>query len=161
MLIYSKNDEGGFLQINCNFLEKISISEVYLLNAMNFIETALQERKIFLPKDCNTLNVVFVSEDKIKNLNSQFRGKNKVTDILSFEAAEEGSLGDLALCVRKIETQALEHKLSLEEEVFYLILHGILHLLGYDHEKDKNKAEIMYKIQDDIFANWQDSSFNK
>lgn len=97
------------------------------------------------------LIVVFVTSAKMKKLNSQFRGKNKHTDILSFEPIEESSLGELVLCLPVLKNQAREHKLSLNHEIGYMLIHGILHLLGYDHETGENDAKKMFKIQDTLF----------
>ncbi|MES2768716.1 MAG: rRNA maturation RNase YbeY [Bdellovibrionota bacterium] len=97
------------------------------------------------------LIVVFVTSAKMKKLNSQFRGKNKHTDILSFEPIEESSLGELVLCLPVLKKQAKEHKLSLNHEIGYMLIHGILHLLGYDHETNEREAKIMFDLQDILF----------
>ncbi len=75
---------------------------------------------------------------RLKDLNRTFRGKNKPTDVLSFPAGEnsEGIAGDLALSVETAARQAAEHGHTLEEELLILLLHGLLHLAGYDHEQD-------------------------
>lgn len=86
--------------------------------------------------------VAFVSDKKICKLNNKFRGKNSTTDVLSFpyEADEfesdENNLGDIIISAEQAERQALENNLNLELEIKQLILHGILHLCGYDHETD-------------------------
>lgn len=101
-----------------------------------------------------TLLLVFTSAKKIQELNKSFLNKNVVTDILSFDAIDKSSFGELVLCREKICTQARQHAISQKQETAYLILHGILHLLGYHHEKDAQEARKMYKIQDDIFYSW-------
>lgn len=90
--------------------------------------------------------IAFVSDRAIKELNRRFRGRNYATDVLSFPAgrdewAEEGeaSLGDVVISVERAEAQAAEHGLEFEEEVAQLILHGLLHLCGYDHETDNGE----------------------
>lgn len=99
------------------------------------------------------LTVVFVSPEKMKSLNSRFRKKNRVTDVLSFGAGPQdtGSLGELVLCPLEIKKRGQAHGLTYEEELSYNIIHGILHLLGYDHEVSKSEEKIMFKIQDRIF----------
>jgi probable rRNA maturation factor len=88
------------------------------------------------------LTLAFVSDRKMRELNNQFRGKNSTTDVLSFpfEADEfetdENTLGDIVISVEQAEKQAAENNLDLETEIKQLILHGILHLCGYDHETD-------------------------
>lgn len=86
--------------------------------------------------------VAFVSDRKMRDLNQQFRGKNSTTDVLSFpfEADEfeigEDNLGDIVISLEQAERQAAENHLTLELEIKQLVLHGILHLCGYDHEAD-------------------------
>jgi probable rRNA maturation factor len=85
----------------------------------------------------SSVTIAFVSDSKIRSLNHQFRGINKPTDVLSFPAdPDEGQLGDIAISVETAARQAKENGLTLNEEIAQLILHGLLHLSGYDHETD-------------------------
>ena len=94
-------------------------------------------------------SVAFVSDRRMKELNGFFRGKDSTTDVLSFphepdefESAEGESknyLGDIVISVEQAERQAKENKLSLDDEIRQLILHGLLHLCGYDHETDNGE----------------------
>ena len=108
-----------------------------------------------------TFTVVFVSDRKMQQLNKQFRGKNSTTDVLSFpyEADEFMSnelqfvgdepvnsslqdsnfLGDIVISAEQAERQAKENGLTFENEIKQLILHGLLHLCGYDHETDNGE----------------------
>jgi len=95
--------------------------------------------------------VAFVTNDEIKNLNKTFRGKNKPTDVLSFESDDSTSLGELAIAPAVISVQAREHGLLVREELGYMILHGFLHLLGYDHELSEHQSRRMFKLQDELF----------
>lgn len=70
----------------------------------------------------------------MKRLNKLYRGKNYATDILSF-APKEGTLGELVLCLPTIRSQARRNGLGTKEELGYMLVHGVLPLLGYDHEK--------------------------
>lgn len=101
------------------------------------------------------LSVVFVSAKEIRRLNREFRGKDKPTDVLSFESIEESSLGELVIAVDVIRAQAREHSLSLQDELGYMLLHGILHLLGYDH------GRVMFGIQDQVFDRLRGAWQNK
>ena len=90
--------------------------------------------------------IVFVSDATIKKLNREFRGKNYATDVLSFpESAEKfekesrGNLGEVVISIERAATQAKENSLTFTNEVQQLILHGFLHLAGYDHETDKGE----------------------
>jgi len=92
-------------------------------------------------KDASSATIAFVSDKKIRELNHQFRGIDRSTDVLSFPADEpdESSLGDIAISVETAAAQAKENGLSFEDEIAQLILHGLLHLSGYDHETDSGE----------------------
>jgi probable rRNA maturation factor len=105
------------------------------------------------------INIIFVSKAYIKSLNSQYRGENKITDILSFsENTDNKMLGELYICLtvafknasKKPTYELFNKNISKqinkqENEVYYLILHGILHLLGQKHSKE------MFRIQNNLF----------
>lgn len=97
------------------------------------------------------LTIAFVKPGKMKKLNQDFRSKSKVTDILSFSGFTSRELGELALCGEVIERQARDHNLSRSEELGYLLIHGVLHLLGYEHEKGGQQAKVMFELQDKLF----------
>jgi probable rRNA maturation factor len=109
----------------------------------NFAAKALNA----IGKSGSSATVAFVSDTSIRKLNRQFRNIDKATDVLSFPADEPGeqNLGDIAVSVDTALAQAKENDLSFDEEVAQLILHGLLHLAGYDHETDDgemNKLEL-------------------
>jgi probable rRNA maturation factor len=88
------------------------------------------------------VTVLLTTDAAIRKLNRQFRGKNKATDVLSFPAeglGAEGMAGDLAISVTTALKQAREQGHSLATEIKVLVLHGLLHLAGYDHEVDEGK----------------------
>ena len=88
------------------------------------------------------MTVLLTTDAAIRKLNRQFRGKNKATDVLSFPASgvgAEGVAGDLAISVTTALGQAAEQGHSLSTEIKVLVLHGLLHLAGYDHEVDDGK----------------------
>jgi probable rRNA maturation factor len=96
--------------------------------------------------DNRSATIVFVSDDAIRKLNRRFRGKSVATDVLSFpaqaepfEAENPKHLGDVVISVQRAATQAKENGLSFSREIEQLILHGLLHLCGYDHESDHGK----------------------
>jgi probable rRNA maturation factor len=80
--------------------------------------------------------IAFVSDKNIRKLNQQFRRIDKATDVLSFPADEPNNLGDVAVSVETAARQAKASGLSFDDEIAQLILHGLLHLSGYDHETD-------------------------
>lgn len=88
----------------------------------------------------SSATVAFVSDQRIRQLNRQFRGIDKATDVLSFPSdGPEGELGDIAISVETAALQAKENGLTFENEIAQLILHGFLHLSGYDHETDNGE----------------------
>ncbi len=111
------------------------------------------------------VEVCFVSEQEIRRLNGETRGVDKVTDVLSYPALdnvkgktlrkkdfpldvdENGNLfvGSIAVCVERAREQAEEYGHSMERELHYLIVHGVMHCLGYDHMTDEEKAEMREK----------------
>jgi probable rRNA maturation factor len=112
-----------------------------------------------------SIEFVFVDEEEIRRLNRELRNTDKVTDVLSFpslddikgedlyaedfpyEIDEEGNLmiGSVAVCVKRAQEQAEEYGHSFERELHYLLVHGIMHCLGYDHMTDEEKAEMREK----------------
>lgn len=134
---------------------KWKVSEAFLKWLLGIIARHLSKtsrHRLDLKKQ---VGVVLVDEKNMIALNKKFRKKNKVTDVLSF-LGEGPFLGDIVLCVPQIKKQALEHELQVCEEFSYLLLHGLLHLLGYDHEESEAEAKKMFRIQDKLFADLQD-----
>ena len=89
-----------------------------------------------------------VDEGEIQDLNRDYRGVDAVTDVLSFplfsrEELEDGAiLGDIVICSQRAREQAKDFRHSYEREIVYLSVHSLLHLLGYDHEEEEDKAEM-------------------
>lgn len=95
------------------------------------------------------ITVVFTDDREIRFLNRNFRGKDKPTDVLSFIGEEEGYLGDLIISVQTLKRQAKEFKVTVLQELLRLIVHGTLHLLGYDHEKvSRKEAQTMRREEE-------------
>jgi probable rRNA maturation factor len=106
-------------------------------------QTFATEASQTLPVAGAGVTVAFVSDRAMRELNRMWRGKRATTDVLSFpaeqaefEKAEGANLGDVVVSIEQAERQAKEHGLSFENEIAQLILHGLLHLSGYDHETD-------------------------
>jgi probable rRNA maturation factor len=90
-------------------------------------------------KSESSATIAFFSDKRIRELNRQFRQVDKATDVLSFPAEEKANLGDIAVSVDTAAVQAKENGLTFDEEIAQLILHGLLHLSGYDHETDNGE----------------------
>lgn len=108
-----------------------------------FGEKALQE----IGAESRGAIIAFVSDRMMRELNKEFRGRDATTDVLSFPAGrfevasvvEEDNLGDVVVSLERAAAQAVEHELELEDEIAQLILHGLLHLCGHDHETDNGE----------------------
>lgn len=100
------------------------------------------------------LSVALVGERKMRAINHQWREQNKVTDVLSFSLAEEESKniisGEIFICPSQIARQAEKNKESFHSELTRILVHGILHLLGYEHEQKKKDAELMFAKQEQL-----------
>jgi probable rRNA maturation factor len=86
-----------------------------------------------------TVTVAIVSDARVRALNRQYRRKDKATDVLSFPSGERGYLGDVVIAAGVAARQAHEAGHTLATELRVLALHGLLHLLGYDHERDDGR----------------------
>jgi len=93
--------------------------------------------------DNKEVSLAFVSGSDIKKLNKQYRNKNQETDILSFIGDDENFLGEIIICYSKIKEQSKERKVSIKEELVFIFIHGLLHLLGYDDQTKKGHDEMM------------------
>ncbi len=155
------------INIKCN--KKLKYLESYYNNLLNEVV------KTFNITNEIEINVEFVSRLAIKKLNKQFRSINKVTDVLSFPTLElkmplenmllkqnfvddinpetnNIMLGDIYICFNKVKKQAKEYGHSVLRESCYLFLHGVLHLLGFDHIKEEDKTE-MRKYEELVLNN--------
>ena len=120
----------------------------------------------FVASNCRLVfEFIFVDSEEIQRLNRELRDTDKVTDVLSFpaldgikgkalkkqdypfEVDEDGNLflGSVAVCLARAREQAEEYGHSFERELHYLLVHGVMHCLGYDHETDEEKAEMREK----------------
>lgn len=139
------------------------MSEV--VNRQRKIKINLEPFQVFAEKAIENIpearskraTIAFVSDRKMRELNKMFRGKNSTTDVLSFpfEADEfepdTQNLGDIVISLEQASRQAAENCLSLEMEIKQLILHGLLHLCGFDHETDNGEMNTLeLKLRDKL-----------
>ena len=102
------------------------------------------------------LNVIFVEAKRIQELNNTYLGKNEPTDVLAFPIDSQKSttgetptlLGDVVICPAKAKENASAQKKNHDEEIALLVLHGILHILGYDHAYPEEKAVMKNREQE-------------
>ena len=102
------------------------------------------------------LSVILIDDDKMKELNSKYRGIDNTTDVLSFALNDDKTiktninvLGDIYISIPKMISQAKEYNHSEKRELSFLVVHGLLHLLGYDHQT-KEEEKIMFDLQEEI-----------
>ena len=102
-------------------------------------------------------NIIIVDEDTIRNINKEYRNKDSVTDVISFALEDDETfvktdmriLGDIYICLKRCKDQAIEYGHSFMRELSFLTIHGLLHLLGYDHMNEDDE-KIMFKLQEMI-----------
>lgn len=115
-------------------------------------------------KDCRSVSIALASDDEVKRLNNQFRGIDKPTNVLSFPSlsrpapaladangADLYCIGDVILALETVQREAGASGVEISHHVAHLIVHGLLHLLGYDHE-NSTQAEEMEQLEIDILA---------
>ena len=142
-----------------------------LINIINEVcDVALKDEEVTIPYQ---ISLLFVDNNEIREINNETRGIDKVTDVLSFPMldypenmvfknvyknkkfneiyldGEELVLGDMVLSLERAKEQSIEYNHSFEREVCYLVVHSILHLLGYDHMNEEDE-KVMFGKQEEV-----------
>jgi len=120
--------------IEINNLTTVSADEEFLKKVA---EKVLESEN----KKESELSVALVGQGRIRELNKRYRGKNRVTDVLAFGGND--SLGEIVICLGEVKKNAKRLKSTFKKELATCLIHGILHLLGYDHEKNEIAAKKM------------------
>ena len=124
--------------------------EITLQNTSHYPEVRVRRLRPWLERlldelapEARSLGVRFCGDREMRRANRTFRGLDKTTDVLSFpgDGDEEGHLGDVLISVPVARRQAAEVHCEPEREIKTLLLHGVLHCLGYDHETDQGQME--------------------
>lgn len=102
-------------------------------------------------------SVIFIDDDKMHEMNKLYRNIDRTTDVLSFALEDNNTyvpeireLGDIFVSIPKMQEQAREYNHSEKRELSFLVCHGLLHLLGYDHTKSKEEEKRQFDLQDEI-----------
>ncbi len=109
------------------------------------------------------LSILFTNNEKIKTLNREYRSIDKATNVLSFSMREgisvpfDNILGDIVISEEYARNEAKEMGITEEERIIQLLIHGVLHLIGYDHEKEA-EYEKMKKKEDFYFNQWKEKN---
>ena len=121
-------------------IKNLSGGVQYVHSLKKIGETILKkERKVHLD-----LSVVLLKESKMRELNRTYRGKDNPTNVLSFPSEELG-LGELVLCPAVIRKDAVKYGITFKAELNRIFIHGMMHLLGYDHKKDEDFKRMSHK----------------
>ena len=102
-------------------------------------------------------NIIIVDEKTIQDINREYRGKDSITDVISFALEDDDTfietdmriLGDIYICLKRCKDQSIEYGHSFLRELSFLTIHGLLHLLGYDHMNEDDE-KVMFKLQEMI-----------
>lgn len=127
-----------------NNLTKNKVDKSFLQKVAKRIFKSIKLREI------QEISVAIIGDDEIKNLNKKYRKKDKVTDVLAFDYGSPGSQGEIFICLPQAERQAKKIGHSLKNELGILLIHGILHLAGYEDKTVKDR-ERMNKMQENIW----------
>ncbi|MBP9761286.1 MAG: rRNA maturation RNase YbeY [Candidatus Magasanikbacteria bacterium] len=159
--VYNKKKEGN----TCTVYQTVRYIGISKKTVQHVVQSVLHSLRIH-----GDVSVHYIGTKKMQTLNYRFRGKNRPTDVLSF-AAQEGEslpgfshhdLGDIFICVPYIQAQARSYGISYTEESLRMLIHGVLHILGYDHEKTRD-AKVMFALQEKFLSEHvriQDRSFS-
>jgi len=94
------------------------------------------------------LSIALVGQKKIKDLNKKYRNKGRPTDVLAFPGDKQAGLGEIVICPEEVKKNAKRFNSAYRKELARVLIHGILHLLGYDHERSEFEAKKMIKKED-------------
>ena len=132
--------------VEINNLTTISVRDGHL---KKIVEAVLKEENI--KKDMD-LSIAFIGKEEIKKINKQYRAKDEATDVLSFQGeAIKNELGEIVICLDKVAENAKDSGYSFKKELEQDLIHGLLHLLGYDHEKNRIEEKRMMEKQKKYF----------
>jgi probable rRNA maturation factor len=143
--------------------ETNSLDQTEIIQIENILAFASRKQKV---EPQSELSVTFVSNEKIQEINREYRGKDQPTDVISFAMEELGEgeievvgtdqpriLGDIIISVPKAKEQAEEYGHSFMRELGFLAVHGLLHLLGFDHESEEEE-KVMFSLQREILEEY-------
>ena len=136
-----------------DIIDNYGYSDYNYLNEV--LDYAINKLKI----ENSVFDIIFIDDDEMHKLNKEYRGIDRTTDVLSFALNDNkhidtvvNSLGDIFISIPKMISQAKEYQHSEKRELSFLALHGLLHLLGYDHTLGKKEEEEMFGLQKEILS---------
>lgn len=128
-----------------------------IIELKTFLENVAKDEKL----DNGEFNVIIVDNEKIRQINKEYRNVDRETDVISFALEDDKTfviqdyrvLGDIYISIDKALEQSREYGHSFKREFSFLALHGLLHLLGYDH-MEKDDEEVMFSKQEEVLAKY-------
>ena len=130
---------------------------LYLADLKELLENVSKDENL----DNIIFNVIIIDNDRIREINKEYRGIDRETDVISFALEDDKTmhldeirvLGDIYISLDKVKSQAEEYGHSFKRELSFLAIHGFYHLLGYDHMKPENE-KIMFKKQEEALLKY-------
>lgn len=138
-------------------MDTVTINDNYGYEKIDYLYEVIQKTLEHENALNAILSIIFVGEEEIQNINREYRGKDAVTDVISFAFEDNGVetpkgirvLGDIYICIPRMKEQAISYGHSEKRELSFLTVHGLLHLLGYDHIKNEDEKR-MFALQNEI-----------
>lgn len=143
--------------VEINNLTTSKINKVFLKEVS---QKVLKKEK----KENSSLSIALIGSARMRKLNKKYRGKNRSTDVLSFienldflgkskELKKLDILGEIVICISDVKKNAKRLNISFKKELARVLIHGILHILGYDHEASESKAKAMKEKENYYLSN--------
>lgn len=138
----------------CNSQKKVALTDAVKRLSARAVRSALKSEGF--PRSAE-VSITFTDDEGIRKMNSEYRGKDCPTDVLSFPLFDDdygdgmpAALGDIVISLERALLQAQKYGHSLEREVAFLCVHSVLHLLGYDHETGEKEEKEMFEKQESV-----------
>ena len=140
-------------------MENYSIVDNNLYQNYDYLKEVINHTLEVMDAKESIFTIIFVTKEEIHELNKQYRGVDRVTDVISFALEDVNDvslsdirvLGDIYICIDRMKEQAIEYNHSETRELSFLTVHGLLHLLGYDHQT-KEEEVVMFNLQRKILS---------
>ncbi len=137
-------------------MKQYNIIDEFGYNDYSYLDELLELAIKKLDTD-GLFSITFIDDEKMHEMNLNYRGVNRTTDVLSFAlndkeenyVSEINLLGDIFISIPKMKSQALEYGHSEKRELSFLCIHGLLHLLGYDHMVEEDE-KVMFNLQEEV-----------
>ena len=131
-------------------------NELDLQTIEDYIKAVIEDE--YTPEKPVYVSLLLTGNDNIQEVNREYRGKDSATDVISFAYHDSGelefgpydTLGDIIISLERVEDQAGDYGHSFRREFYYVLTHGILHLLGYDHIEAEDKKEMRAKEEESL-----------